>query len=463
MKVLLLKPINDVYYIVQPSLGLGYVASIVLRHGHDVRLLHAGKENLTWERFEREVADWQPDIVGIQMLSSDYLSTMKHLKIVRRVAPGALTLVGGAHISGDPNGVMAAMPELDLGFVGEAEQGLDAFLDLPREAWKDPRALAQIPNLVWRGDGRTVVNVRTRIKDLTEIPFPAWQLMKPADYPVAPHGNFCKKVPVAPIITSRGCPFPCTFCAGHNVTSRQVRLRTPEHVMAEIEMLYNDYGVREIHVEDEVFTLHKEYAADICNRIIASKMDLALSLPNGVRLDSLDEEILRLLERAGFYSMGVGVESGSDRVLGLMRKHMSTGEIRRQVDLIKRVTNIHLTGFFILGYPTETVEEIEQTIQFARSLKLDKANFMFLSPLPGSEVWEQYCHAHSEQIDWGNTFSYRITQGLTDIPPQVMRRLHRRAVRKFYLRPHIILDMLSQIKSREQLVYLMRRVKGIFA
>jgi radical SAM superfamily enzyme YgiQ (UPF0313 family) len=267
---------------------------------------------------------------------------------------------------------------------------------------------------------------------------------------------------VAPLMTSRGCPFSCTFCAGHNVTSRQVRFRTPEHVMAEIEMLYHEFGVREIHIEDEVFTMRKEYAAEICNRIIQSKMDLALALPNGVRLDSLDEGILCLLERAGFYSMGVGVESGSDRILKLMRKKITTQDIRRQVDLIKRVTRIHLTGFFIIGYPGETVEEIERTIEFAKALPLDKASFMFLSPLPGSEVWANYRHAHGAEIAWANTFNYRITEGMTDIPPEQMRRLHRRAIREFYLRPRIMLDLVRQIKSPDQIVHLIRRMKDIF-
>lgn len=462
MKVLLLKPINDVYYTIQPSLGLGYVAAIFLKHGHEVTVLHAGRERLSWDEFTATLQRERPDCVGIQMLSHEFNNTRRHVELIRQFCPETLVIVGGPHLSGDPETTMRAIPGIDFGFTSEAEVGLEKFLGLTPGERADPAILREVPNLVWRDGERIAINAQLKEMDLDALPFPAWSLMPPGSYPVAPHGNFCRQTPVAPLITSRGCPYTCTFCAGYRMTGRQVRFRSPANVLEEISLLYHEFGVREIHVEDEVFTLRRSFATEVCQRIIDSGMKLSFALPNGVRLDSLDEELLRLLERTGFYSMGVGIESGSDRVLELMHKNLNTDTIRRQVDLIKRVTRIHLTGFFILGYPTETEEEVLKTIEFAKTLPLDKANFMFLSPLPGSQVWEDYRKVHGNDPDWADTFSYRIVEGMTDIPPARMRQLHRKAVRDFYCRPKILLNLARQIKSVDQLKYISRRLANIF-
>ncbi|MGD1047030.1 MAG: radical SAM protein, partial [Bacteroidota bacterium] len=314
MKILLLKPINDVYHVIQPSLGLGYIATILLNKGHDVQLVDSGRDKLTWKGFTEKITKEQYDLVGIQMFTREILSVKRHCEIIKKYSPHTKICLGGPHISGDPEGTMQLLPSIDFGFIGEAEIGIEKYVcngDNPET----------VPNLVWRKGERVVVNRKEYIKNLDSIKFPAWQLMKPAGYPIAPHGSFCKRTPIAPLIISRGCPFLCTYCAGRLMTGKKIRYRSVKNVIEEIKLLYNSYGVREIHIEDDNFTLKKEYVIEFCKEISRLNLDIAFALPNGIRLDTLDKDVVTALEIAGFYSIGVGIESGSDRVLRLMKKH----------------------------------------------------------------------------------------------------------------------------------------------
>jgi len=285
-------------------------------------------------------------------------------------------------------------------------------------------------------------------------------LMDPSKYPVSPHGIFCRRIPIAPVMISRGCPYPCTFCAARSVVGQKIRYRSVDNVVNEILLLYKTYGVREIHIADDNFTMKKDYVVSFCREIISRKLDLVFALPNGVRLDTLDEGMLKLMEKAGFYSTAVAVESGSDRVLKLMKKHMSKEKIREKIDLIKRVTKIDLTGFFMLGYPGETEDEILETIEFAKSLKLDKAAFALVMPLPGSELWELY-KAKEKNISWKNFFTYQTVKGLSDIPEKKLNALQKKAFYGFYLRPKIILGLIGQIKTYAQVKSILNRAFNI--
>lgn len=462
MKILLLKPIGDEYYVIQPNLGLGYIATIMLQQGHQVEILDSGKEQLTWDKFILRIVTVKYDVIGIQMFTHELLAVQKHTEIIRKHCPDSLIIVGGAHISGDPEGTMNLLKNIDFGFAGEAEIGIKKFLQIDRKDYANESLLQEVPNLIWRRNGAIVVNQKQKCKDISEIDFPAWHLMPPAQYPVAPHGNFSRHNVVAPLIVSRGCPFNCTFCAGRVITGRALRYRSLKNVIDEIKILYNDYGVREIHIEDDNFTMQSDYVVNFCHEIINLNYGLCFALPNGVRLDSLNEEMLKLMEQTGFYSMAVGIESGSDRVRKLMKKNLNSAMIEEKINLIKHCTKIQITGFFLLGYPGETESEVIESIEFAKSLKLDKASFMFVMPLPGSELHKHY-YQRNRSVNYSeNFFYYRIVEGMSDIPTERLKKLQQRAMWEFYRRPKIILRTINQIKTFNQLKILLWRVANIF-
>ena len=220
MKILLLKPISDMYYVIQPNLGLGYLATIMIENGHKVRILNAGREKLNWDQFTELIKQEKYDLVGIQIYSHEVMAAKRHSDIIKRYSMATTVIAGGAHISGDPPGIMHYLNNLDFGFVGEAEIGVSKFLALRKEDYVNHALLKDIPNLVWRQNGKIIVNSKQSFNDLDKIKFPAWNLMPPQSYPIAPHGTFSKKNCVAPIIISRGCPFDCPFCGGHLVTGK---------------------------------------------------------------------------------------------------------------------------------------------------------------------------------------------------------------------------------------------------
>jgi len=462
LKVLLFKPIAPVYHVVQPPLGLGYLARLLLDGGHGVTLWDAGRLRPTWEDFARLVRQGGFDLAGVQVFTRDVPSAHRHLRLLRQESPSTLLLVGGPHVSGDPVGTMELMPEADFGFAGEAEAGLRAFLELTPPQRQDPQALAGVPGLVWRRGAEVVVNPNRPPEDLDAVGFPAWEVMPPGSYPVAPHGLLCRQTPVAPLVTSRGCPFECTFCAARSVATRHFRQRSVADVRAEIEWLAGTYGVREIHIEDDTFTLRRDYVLEFCQSLIEARLGLTLALPNGVRLDTLDAEVLEAMERAGFHSLAVGIESGCDRVLGLMGKGLTRQTIAEKVGLVKAHSSMALTGFFVLGYPTETEAEILESIRFARELPLDHVTFTCCMPLTGSALWEEYRARRPGPVPWEDFYFYRAVEGLSDLPPARLRALQKRAMREFYLRPRVLDAAAGRLSSLDQWRFAARRLLELF-
>jgi len=462
MKILLLKPINDRYDVVQPPLGLGYLAAVIAGLGHRAEIVDAGRVNLTWKGFADLIDRGNYDLVGIQMFSHEVAAVKKHLGIVKKVSPRTVTLVGGPHISGDPKGTVESLDTMDYGFVGEAEIGLEGFLRMEKRDYTRFSRLRVIPNPVCRDDGQISVNPRPPVPDPDVIAPPAWHLIDPRSYPPAAHGIFYRYFPAAPLITSRGCPFQCTFCAARAITGPVIRYRSVNNVIEEIALLHERHGVREFHIEDDNFTLRPDYVIDFCRRVEGLGSDLAFALPNGIRLDTLNREILIRLEKAGFYSVAVGIESGSDRILKLMKKKLTRSAIWEKLHLIRETTNMRISGFFLMGYPGETEDEIVETIDFARKLPLDLASFLIVMPLPGSSLWNEYKERHYDKIKWENFIPSRISFGLSNIPPLRLKRLQRWATLSFYLRPRIISGILRELKRPRQYGIIARRLGDIF-
>jgi anaerobic magnesium-protoporphyrin IX monomethyl ester cyclase len=286
-----------------PSLGLGYLAAVSVREGHTVTILNCIKERMRAEGFADYLRVHVFDVIGFQMFSYDLTAVTKLIEVSRSLQAGVVTVAGGAHPSGDPYGLMKSLPELNFAFKGEAEIGFVRFLQILERGGD----FGTIPGLVYRVEGKVVVNPPQMVEKLDTLPMPAWDLLQPEKYPEAPHGAFTRNFPTAPIIITRGCPERCTFCSGKTVTGTRVRKRSVANVMSELEHLAAR-GVREFHIEDENFTLNKKLAMEFCETLQHSGLDMSWSLPSGVRIDTLDMELLDQMEGAGCYSLAVGIE-----------------------------------------------------------------------------------------------------------------------------------------------------------
>ena len=436
-----------------PSLGLGYIAAVLRQSGHDVSILHCLKEEFTYQDFEDYIKAGSYQVICYQMFSYDISSIKKYLEIVKKVAPHIVNVVGGYHPSGDPQGVLKVLTDADFGFISEVEIAFPKFIT---EILNSEPNWATVPNLIWRDNGQIKVNPIQIVEDLDQIPFPAWDLMDPNTYPESPHGGFVKQFPTAPIIITRGCPMKCTFCAGKSITTDHLRTRSVDNVIEEMKFLGKNYGVYDFLIEDENFTHHKKLLREFCQKIIDQKLNISWSCPSGVRLDTLDLESLKAMEKAGCYSLSVGVEFGSQRIHDITKKRLSLEIIKEKLELFKHV-KIQTTGFFLFGIPGETKEEMLQTIRFSKELNLDRAQYNNYMPLPGSELFRTFHHSKAELVDYDHYFVHDVSYVPDGMTRNEMKDMQRRAYLEFYLRPKVVLKLLLQVVSIKQFARLANR------
>lgn len=455
MKVLLVKPYNLSDHI-QPSLGLGYLASSI-KDKHEVRILDCIKEKVRLAQFPCYLEEYNPDILGIQCYTHDLKFVREALRMAKDINPKVVTIVGGPHPSSASEETMRYFSkDLDYGFAGEAEKGFSMLLD--KFVNHNAIGFEEIPGLIWHKSGEKIkINERMFVENLDELGFPAWDLIRPNTYPESQHGAFYRKFPIAPIILTRGCPFRCTFCAGNNISGRKIRTRSVNNILSEIALLYNDYGIREFHIIDDNFSMRRDFTKSFLDGLINLNLNISWATPNGLRMDTLDEELLDLMKKSGLYLISLGIESGSDRILNLMKKGITTEKIRRYVALIKK-SGIDIAGFFILGFPGENRQDMEETIRFSLELDLIRANFFTFLPFPGTESYQELARNDGlEQIDW-ERFRFMnaayVPQGMTR---KELKWLQRKAFLKFFLRPRIFLRNIFEIHSLRHLYFLLRR------
>ena len=462
LDVLLIRPKSDsLYQSIGPDLGLGYLATALRRSGKhvsilDIQLLEARRKRDDFRVLD-DIERARPRIVGFKMFSIDvpYLQWM--LPEIRKWLPDSRILIGGPHPSGDPELAMQMVPDADYGFVGEAEQGLPQLAEAISSGEETEEVLSMIPGLIRRRNGKVKTNHPTFSADLDSLGMPAWDLMKPSDYPVDYTGSV-----FMPIITTRGCPFPCQYCAAHRTTGRTLRYRSPHLIAQEIEHLKEHYGIKRFHVDDDNFTLNGAFAKSVLHEFIRADIGLPWRAPNGLRLDTLDEELVHLLEKAGCFYIYVGIESGSQETLDRMSRGVTLEQMEEKINLIRRHSRIKILGFFMIGYDGESRMDVEKTIDFARRLPLDMASFFFFTPLPGTPVYYRLKSENRiDPMDPAQFLYTKISISSNELSEAWLHWAKFKANLLFYLRPFILWGMIREIRSWYQVYRLLQRIAAV--
>lgn len=346
MNVLLVRPNNPSRFQIVPSPGLGYMAQAARNAGHTVTIYDAWLKN-TSPREALLDAFWfetpVPDLIGIQVFYDNLTWARLFVQRAKEYFPKAHFIIGGPQASAFP---------------AETKQytGADEVVTGPGELYFG--------------------------KDIPDIP--AWDLLNlPAYWPYMQSAT----IPIrgkrpASIVTSRGCSHYCTFCAGHVVHGRKVSMRSVDSVIEEITLLRDVYGVDEIWIHDDNFLYDRERAEEILQMLRPRKIHLRF--PNGIRCENADDKLVRLMQRAGTYMVGIGIESGNQRVLREVKKGLRLETITRAVNLFHK-HGIMTSGFFIVGLPPERREDVQDSISFASSIPLDRIQVGVFTPYPGSE------------------------------------------------------------------------------
>lgn len=441
MKIILTRP-NYHTHLITPSLGLGYLASYLKSAGQDAQIIDG--LNLSLSNGEITQRSMTAGLVGITCLSDFYLETKELVKELKQ--RNLRVVLGGPHPS-----ALAQKTKEDTGadfvVIGEGEETL---LELVN-ALENGRSTEDIKGLISQ---KNTFEKREFISNLDSLPFPDWAQIDPRKCKRAPHGAVVKRFPVAPIVTSRGCPYTCKFCASPYLWARTMRFRSPENVVDEIEYLVREFGVKEIHFEDDNLTLKREHIENICHLILKRNLKISWATPNGIRADTLTQDLIRLMKMSGCYFVAFGIESGSQKILDNIHKKTDLAVIERAVRFAS-AGGLITQGFFIFGLPGETEATIQESIAFAKKIPLDRAQFLLLDVLPGSALWDEL--GGVSIANWHK----RSYQEVSWVPPTIRREVlaeaPSRAFRSFFLRPKQLFRLIKYIKPY-QIPFIIKRL-----
>jgi radical SAM superfamily enzyme YgiQ (UPF0313 family) len=460
MNVLLIRPEFDGAQI-SPHLGLGYLSASLKSAGHKVKVLDGLREKI-----EYDPKDW--DLVGLTAMSSYFPELCKEVEKAK--SHGLKTIIGGAHIICDP-GQSLIDSGADYAAAGEGERTITQLASGkdPNQVeglyyWEEGKPIKSNPDLSELFKQKVMYTTkignqsRNFINNVDDFGEPDWENVDPRSYPqTMPHGTIYKSSPFAPIITTRGCPYSCSYCSAPITAGRKMRYRDPIKIVNEMENLINNYDVKEIQIEDDNFTLKRRHAVGVCEEIIRRKIKLDWSLPNGVRIDKLDPELLKLMKKSGCYFMSLGIESANQRILNIIKKRLDKNLVRNVVTMVKN-SGIDAVGFFIIGFPTETKEEIMNTINFACSLDLERASFHKAMPLPGTELYDLWLKKYSknQNIDWKTFCVDQFNADWAEVSPKELERLHKLAFFKFYFTKFRVIKFLFNLNANQILKFIKR-------
>lgn len=366
---------------VQP-LGLAYVAAALNPH-HEVAMLlpdtRAYTGNQPWECLQQAIVDFAPEVLGFTAVTATFPAAQTLAKLARQALPELVTVIGGTHASADPLGCLGSASAFDYLVAGEGERTMLDLVNQLEDLGKrfDPH---KVPGLAWR-DSATGAIVRSTPRppepDLDNIAFPDRTNLL---WPDQLHPTFYQS-----IITLRGCPYRCIYCAVPSSEGKRTRFRSAANVADEIELLVAQHQIPGFFFHDSVFTLNKRRAAALCNELIQRRVNLPFYCQT--RTDRLDDEMADLLREAGCEQIFFGIESGDVESLTRIRKRTSLEEVEGAVQRVKS-RGIRCTGFFMVGYPWETESLIKKTVDFATSIDLDAISLFSATPLPGTELWD---------------------------------------------------------------------------
>ncbi|MBZ0271178.1 B12-binding domain-containing radical SAM protein [bacterium] len=438
-------------------LGLGYMARTVRNAGYEARIRDVGHGDLTRESYYDDIRRRPPDIVGFSSYSRDFAQTMQLVDEMGSFLPrGVPFVIGGPHPSAIPEETLRLAPRLDYVISGEGEEALPLLMKAHSRA--NGVRLEDIPGLAWR-DGETIrVNDRVFPQNLDAFGHIDWDELDPRSYHGENLAGGSRRAPAAIVISSRGCPFHCEFCTDHILFGAKTRRHSVDYVMEDIEILHRKFGFSEIRFVDDNFPTERGYVRAFVEEFKRRNWDLIVSMPIGIHLQLIDEELLDLLKSIGMYEITVGIEAGSRRVQKFMRKGVTTELVREKVGLIRR-KGFDTIGLFILGYPTETKAEMNETIRLSLELGLDQAHFHPFMPFPGTpitrrlEEWGQL-----QTIPWDQHHFEKFNFSYCELPVWRLQLLRLKAMSLFYLRPRQFFRFVTKFKTFGQFKFIFTKV-----
>ena len=428
-----------------PPLGLLYIAGYLEKFGSfDLNVIDAQVESLDYRLLKRRISEFNPEVVGLTVMTMTLLDVIKTVAIVKELNSSTKVVLGGPHVNLFPEETIA-LPGVDFLVLGEGEK---IFLELLENLY-DVSKLKLISGLVFK-NGDEVVNtgIPLQLGELDAIPFPARHLVPYKKY----NSLLSAGQIVTTIFTSRGCPFQCAFCDRPHL-GKKFRARSATNVVNELEACVR-MGISDFLFYDDTFTVDRERVIEICEEILRRKLNIGWDIR--ARVDTIDEEMLVWLKKAGCRGIHYGVEAGTEKILKRLNKGISLDQVSRTFDLTKK-HKIPILAYFMIGCPDEELNDILTSFKVMKLLAPDYVHITIFTPFPGTKLyfdgmkngvikkdyWKEFSSSPSPKFippHWGENFTREELQALLS-----------KGYRMFYMRPFYLLKRLFKIRSANEL------------
>lgn len=405
-----------------PPLGICYLASMLRQNNISVKILDNPTLGLNTEKIVDLVYILNPRIVGITVMSSLLRSTFDIVRSIKKRLPDVTIVVGGPYITVDPTVIVEL--DVEYGFRGDAEL---AFPEFCQTILNGERPTLDIPGLIINLKGDICMSAPALYPDLNTLPTPAYDLLDIAKY----RSSEMNYKTVSMIISRGGCPYTCSFCG--NLMKERYRRIDSTNVVDQIEYVIKKFNTQLIEFVDETFTLSRNRTKDLCNEIIKRKIKIRWICLT--RVDNVDEELLLLMKAAGCYKIRFGVESGNEAIRFRSHKKITNNQFENIIRTCKKI-GIKTLCFYIFGFPSETEEQMKETLEYSFTLPSDTVTYSRMEPIPNSEIFdlaikEGKLHPnvwrHFMKGECENPIYYP-----NDVRPEFMNRIYKKAYLRYY-------------------------------
>lgn len=421
-----------------PPLNLMYLAAALEKASMSVKILDDDIMQMGVEKVTKLVSKINPKVVGLTASTSNIKKALNYAENVKKVIPNALIMIGGPHTTFRPTETLKENESIDVVVIGEGEETVvdltDKYDKFGMEKLSDVKGIAyrDTTNKINGESKIRLTEPRPLIMDLDSLPFPARHLVPFDAYGVS-------KDQEGDMITSRGCVYNCGYCSSSLIMGKKFRSRSPENVVDEVEELVSKYKIKNIAFLDDTFMMNKRRANSIADEIKSRGLDVSYVASS--RVDMVNKDLLSNLKSSGMSTLYYGVESGSQRVLDLMKKGITLKQAEYAVKAAKSA-GLNVLTSFILGFPGETAEEIDQTIDFSMKLDADYSQYSILTPFPGTPIYHQL--KEKNLIDTENWDKYTVLKSVIKyedigLSKKFVENKLAKAYFKFYTRPKYLL------------------------
>ena len=361
-----------------PFLGIGYIAAYIEKFSnHQVEIFDVHTYGFTASEAAEKIIKKNPDVVGVHAITDNRFKAIALAKELKRRKKNIIIVFGGPHFSLTARNALEIIPEIDYIIRGEGEKAMIQLL----EAIENKRNFNNVSGLAYKEGGQIIERpLADLVMDLNELPMPAWHLFDLRQYTKPIDGTNIRAVGV---LSGRGCPNLCVYCAN---ARKILRLRNPKKFVDEVEFLHKEFGYRGFDFWDDTMTLVKEHVRGVCEEILKRKIDIVWYAR--ARVNTVDEELLKLMRKAGCIRISYGVESGSPKILKVIKKNITIEQARKAVDLSSKIGMAVVTNFMV-NLPEETMEDLKMTIDLMKEFQQIKNSYPaygFTVIYPGTEL-----------------------------------------------------------------------------